>query len=94
MGVAGEPHDGTQTAARHDERAEEADAMVTRSVARDEDQRADHDPCDGTDAPVPSLRRRHQPLSPGRNIVTTISRHFHAEVIATSHDRPRRRSSS
>ena len=80
MRVACEPHDGTQTATRHDERAEKADAMVTRLVARDEDPRADDDPRDGTDAPVPTHRRRHQPLSPGRNIVTTISQRVHAEA--------------
>ena len=56
MRVAREPHDGTQTAARHDERAEEADAIVTRAVARDEDHRADDDAGDGKEAPKPSTR--------------------------------------
>src|SRR6266850_3844486 len=56
MRIVREPHDGTQTTAGHDERAEEADAMVTRSVARDEDQRADDDAGDGEEAPEPSTR--------------------------------------
>lgn len=80
MRVACEPHDGTQTATRHDERAEKADAMVTRSVARDEDPRADDDPAT---APMLQYRRTVGDInhcSPGRNIVTTISQRVHAEA--------------
>jgi len=52
MGVAREPHDRAQAASSHDERTEEADAMVTRSVAGDKDHRTNDDPDDGADAPA------------------------------------------
>jgi hypothetical protein len=71
--VPRDSHDDAQKPGGHDQRTEQTDTVMARPVTDDQDERADDDPNDGTDAPASSRHRRHHAYIPAPNIVTIVA---------------------